>query len=143
MIVKTDYLGDVEVEESDIYTFEEGMYGFPDSRRYVFLGSITADFPFLWMQSLDEIHATFVVTTPFAFIESYDFLLSEKTLEELSVGGAEELAFYTTVVIPEDVQKTTTNLKSPVVLNIKNHKGRQIILSEDYPYKYPIFEREA
>lgn len=143
MIVKTDYLGDVEVDDSEIYTFEEGMYGFPDSHRYVFIGAITPDFPYLWMQSLDESHATFVVTTPFAFKESYDFLLNDKTLKELAVEGAEELAFYTTVVIPEDVKKTTTNLKSPIVLNIKNHKGRQIVLSEDYPYKYHIFEREA
>jgi len=143
VIVKTDYLGDVEVDESEIYTFEEGIYGFPDSHRYVFLGEMSAEFPFFWMQSLDESSSRFVVTNPFAFKESYDFELSEKTLEELSVQGAEDLVFYTTVVILEDVKKTTTNLKSPVVLNIKNHKGRQIILSEDYPYKYPIFEREA
>lgn len=143
MIVKTDYLGEVEVDETEIYTFEEGLYGFPDSHRYVFIGSITVEFPFLWMQSLDENHATFVVTNPFAFKESYDFQLSEKALEELAVEGVEDLVFYTTVVIPEDVKKTTTNLKSPIVLNIRNHKGRQMILSEDYPYKFPIFEREA
>lgn len=143
MIVQTDYLGEVEVDEEEIYTFEEGVYGFPDSKRYVFIGAITAEFPFLWMQSLDESHARFVVTNPFAFKESYDFLLSKNTLEELAVGGSEDLVFYTTVVIPEDVQKTTTNLKSPIVLNVSNHKGRQVILSEEYPYKYPIFEREA
>lgn len=143
MIVQTDYLGEVEVDETEIYTFDEGVYGFPDSKRYVFIGAITAEFPFLWMQSLDEAHARFVVTNPFAFKESYDFVLSEKTLEELAVSGAEDLLFYTTVVIPENVQKTTTNLKSPVVLNISNRKGRQVILSEEYPYKYPIFEREA
>ncbi len=143
MIVKTDYLGDVEVDESEIYTFDEGMYGFPDSSRYVFIGAITAEFPFLWMQSLDEAHARFVVTNPFAFKESYDFELSKKNLEELDVQGADDLIFYTTIVIPEDLQKTTTNLKSPIVLNVRNHKGRQIILSEEYPYKHPIFEREV
>ncbi len=143
MIVKTDYLGDVEVSEEEIYTFDEGMYGFPDSSRYVFIGAITSDFPFLWMQSLDEAHATFVVTDPFAFKDNYDFELSKKALDELEVQGSEELAFYTAVVIPENVRKTTTNLKSPIVLNIRNKKGRQIILNEDYPYKFPIFEREA
>ncbi len=142
MIVKTDYIGDVEVNETEIYTFEEGMYGFPDSSRYVFIGSITPEFPFLWMQSLDEANATFVVTNPFAFKESYDFELSKKSLEELAVNEAGDLVFYTAVVIPEDVKKTTTNLKSPIVLNAKNRKGRQIILTEDYPYKFPIFERE-
>lgn len=143
MIVKTDYLGDVEVDDTQIYFFEEGLYGFPKSQRYVFIGTITAEFPFMYMQSLDENETTFVVTNPFAFKDGYDFQLSEKNLEDLAVKGAEDLVFYTTVVIPDDVKKCTTNLKSPIVLNTANQKGRQLVLNEDYPYKFPIFEREA
>jgi len=141
VIIKTDYLGDVEVEESEIYTFEEGLYGFPDSRRFVFLGAITAEFPFLWMQSLDEAHAVFVVTNPFLFKEDYDFQLNEHTTEALELQGVEEAGVYTMVVVPEEVKETTTNLKSPVVVNYRNKKGRQVILNEEYPYKYKLFTK--
>lgn len=141
MIVKTDYLGEVEVEESEIYTFEEGVYGFTDSKRFVFIGTITAEFPFLWMQSLEDEKAVFVVTNPFLFKEAYDFQLSDSSVKALALDGIEEAAVYTMVVVPENVKDTTTNLKSPIVLNLRAKKGRQVILTEDYPYKYKIFEK--
>lgn len=141
MIVKTDYLGEVEVDDSEIYTFEEGLYGFPDSRRFVFIGTITAEFPFLWMQSLDDEKAVFVVTNPFLFKEDYDFQLNETTVNALELAGIEEAAVYTMVVVPEEVKETTTNLKSPVLLNLRTKKGRQVILTEEYPYKFKLFEK--
>lgn len=141
MLVKTDYLGDVEVDEQEIYIFEEGLYGFPDSKRFVFIGGITAEFPFLWMQSLDESHAVFVVTNPFLFREVYDFELPDAAIGALELNGIEETAVYTLVVIPQEVKDITTNLKSPIVLNLRNKKGRQVILNEDYPVKHRLFEK--
>lgn len=141
VIVKTDYMGDVEVDEKEIYTFDEGLYGFPDSKRFVFIGGITAEFPFLWMQSLDEAHVVFVATNPFLFKDPYDFELAESVIGALGLNGIEEAAVYTLVVIPEEVKNTTTNLKSPVILNLNNKKGRQVILNEDHPLKYEIFSK--
>lgn len=141
MIVKTDYMGAVEVDENQILIFEEGLYGFPDSKRFVFLGEATTEFPFLWLQSLDEINAAFVLTNPFLFKEDYDFQLNEATTEALGLSGVEETAVYTLVVVPESVKNTTTNLKSPIIVNLSQKKGRQVILSEEYPYKFRLFEK--
>ncbi len=143
MILKTDYLGEVEVDESEIYIFEEGLYGFPDSKRYVFIGAITAEFPFLWMQPLDDEKAVFIVTNPFLFKEDYDFQLNEATTAALEIKGIEETLVYTMVVVPEEVKETTTNLKSPIILNVRNKQGRQAILNEEYPYKFKIFEKDG
>lgn len=141
MIITTDYLGEVEVDENEIFTFEEGLYGFPDSHRFAFIGAITAEFPFLWMQSLDEDKTVFVVTNPFLFKEAYDFQLNDATTGALELDGIDEAAVYTLVVVPEEVKETTTNLKSPVILNLRTKKGRQVILTEEYPYKFKLFEK--
>lgn len=141
MLINTDYLGEVEVDEEQIYTFSEGLYGFPDSRRFVFVGQMTAEFPFIWMQSLDEDRAVFIVTNPFLFKEDYDFEINEAAVEALGLNGLDEAGVYALVVIPENTQDTTANLKSPVILNLKNKKGRQIILAEDYPYKFKLFSQ--
>lgn len=139
MILKTDYLGEVEVDETDIYIFEEGLYGFPDSKRFAFIGLMTPEFPFLWLQSIDDADAVFIATNPFLFKEDYDFELNEATVKALELDDTAETAVYSLVVIPEDVSATTTNLKSPVILNLRTKKGRQVILNEDYPYKYKLF----
>lgn len=140
MILKTDYLGEVEIQEEDIYTFPEGLYGFPDSHKFVFLGVMTQEFPFLWMQSLDEERAVFIVTNPFLFKEEYDFELNDTIVNSLEIDGIEQSGIYSLVVIPEEVKEITINLKSPVILNLKTKKGKQVVLNEDYPFKYKIFQ---
>lgn len=141
MVLKTEFLGEIEVDEEQIYTFEEGVYGFPDSRRFAFIGQMTPEFPFIWMQSLEEDEAVFVVTNPFLFKEDYDFEIAKGTVESLGLEGLEQAGVYTMVIIPEDVKEVTANLKSPVILNLQNKKGRQVILNENYPYKYRLFKQ--
>lgn len=142
MIIQTEYLGEVEVTEEDIYTFEEGLYGFPDSKRFVFVGALTAEFPFIWMQSIDD-QTVFVVTDPFLFKENYDFAINGATVDALELKGVEEASVYATVVIPEDILDITANLKSPILINARTKKGKQLILNEDYPYKFKLFSKEG
>lgn len=142
MILKTEYLGEVEVADNEIYTFEEGLYGFPESKRFAFVGTMTPEFPFVWLQSLDD-DAVFIVTDPFLFKEEYDFAINETTVSALDLKGVDEASVYTLVVIPEDILGITANLKSPILINARTQKGKQIILNEDYPYKFKLFTREG
>lgn len=143
MKVMTDFLGEVEVADDQIYEFSEGIYGFPDSKRFAFIGVLTEEFPFIWLKSLDEEDVVFVVTNPFLFKESYDFELNVATTEALGLNSIDETGVYVCVVVPEKVMETTANLKSPLILNIASRKGRQVILNEDYPYKFKIFNTEG
>ncbi len=142
MKINTDFLGEVEVAEEQIFEFSEGIYGFPNSRRYAFIGDLTEEFPFIWMKSLDEEDVVFVVTNPFLFKANYDFELNATTTEALELNAIDETGVYVCVVVPEKVMDTTANLKSPLILNLATRKARQVILSEDYPYKFRIFNSE-
>ena len=49
MIVKSDLLGSLEIEETDVFHFPTGLFGFPDSRDFVLLPVESSGL--YWLQS--------------------------------------------------------------------------------------------
>ena len=62
-----------------------------------------------------------------------------KSLAELS----EQLLVVSIAGGPEDYKDTTVNLKSPIVINIAENIGTQVILQTDYPFRFPVFTGDA
>ncbi len=117
------------------------MYGFPESKSFILIGTMTEDFPFVWLQSVDEEQVAFLVTNPFFFKEGYDFNINEADMKDLGITENDEIEIAATVVVPSEVQDATMNLKSPIVINFMGKTAKQIILDEDYPYKYRLFNQ--
>jgi len=141
MKILTDYVGEIEFKESDIITFMTPMYGFAESKRFILVGTMTEEFPFVWLQSIDEEQVAFLVTNPFFFKEGYDFNINELDMDELGIADDDDIEIAATVVIPNEVKDATMNLKSPIVINYMEKIAKQIILDEDYPYKYKLFSQ--
>lgn len=141
MKIVTDYRGEVEYSEEDIIYFEDGMYGFDGFTDYLLIGNVEEDLPFYWFQSTKKDSLSFVITDPFLFVENYDFEIDELTVKKLEIESIEDIHIYSTVIIPDSVEDITINLKSPIVINIKNRKAKQIILDGEYPFKYNIFKK--
>lgn len=142
MKIVTDYRGEIEYTKEDVIHFEDAMYGFEGKKEFLLIGNVEEDLPFHWLQSIDDENLTFVITDPFLFVDQYDFELDEFTIEQLNVSFVDDLMIYTTVIIPDNVEEITVNLKSPIILNVNNGKAKQVILTEDYAYKYHIFKEE-
>ena len=139
MKLVTDYRGEVEYTEDDIIEFVDPMYGFDEKTKFLLIGNVEPGLPFHWLQSLEDETLTFVITDPFLFVDSYDFDLDDFTVEQLKIEAVEDLMVYTTVIIPENVEDISVNLKSPIVLNVKERKAKQVILKEEFEYKHKIF----
>lgn len=142
MIVKTDYLGEVEYNVEDILEFEEGMYGFPDLRKFIIINNPEEELPFDWLQSLDDETLSFVVTSPFLFVDDYDFNLPDAVVSKMEIEEVTDISIYSVTVIPQEVESSTLNLKAPIVINNATKRGKQVILNEDYPHKYLLFKKE-
>lgn len=142
MRIETEYMGAVDYTEEEIIQFPNGIYGFPGSNRYIIVGTMTAEFPFIWLQSIDEMDVSFVLTNPFLFAEGYDFELSESALQLLKLQAVEDVEVLTTVIVKEEIQESTINLKSPIIVNRKERVAAQIVLDEDYPFKYFLFKNK-
>ncbi|WP_143316408.1 flagellar assembly protein FliW [Clostridium sp. HBUAS56017] len=120
--------------------FKNGLLGLEEYKNYE-LQDIEGMEPYKLLQSTDNKDLGLVVISPFEFCTDYEVNLAEEQIKELEAESENEIALYTTVNINSDVRKMTTNLRAPIVLNIKKKIGQQIILeNEVYKIKHPIIK---
>lgn len=143
MKLETKLFGEIDYMESDVIVFEEGLYGFETLKRYVYVRNEDEEFQFDWIQSIEEPDLSFVVTSPFLFVEGYDFDLSDKVMETLGIQTTDQLSIISIVNVNKDVAKTTINIQAPLIINNENKKGQQVILDEDFTHKYYIFKNNS
>ena len=139
MNIQTKFLGEVEIDQSEILTFEQGLPGFQQYTKYILLG-LDADLPIALLQSTEDEQIGFVVGYPFAFKSDYTFDLSEEDKEQLQLMEESEVATYTVITLKENFTDSTINLLAPIIINTKQKLGKQIVLqdSEKYPLRYEI-----
>lgn len=139
MDIETKFLGTVEINEQDILTFETGLPGFPNARKFVLL-PLDADLPLVVLQSVEQQELGFVLAYPFAFKKDYEFEIDEEVKEDLQIEKEDEIVPYTILTLKETFQESTMNLLAPVVINTVKKLGKQIVLqdSASYPLRYPI-----
>lgn len=141
MKVLSSYMGEIECNEEGLIQFVAPILGFENRRKFVLVENETNELPFDFLQSVDDEHLTFIITSPFLFIENYAFDVPEDVTKALDSPEEDNLAVFNLVVIPENLEDTTINLKAPILINLKNRKAVQLILDEDYPYKKELFKR--
>lgn len=139
MNIETKFLGEVPINEEEILTFENGLPGFPEEKKYILLG-LDSDLPIALLQATENKELGFIVAYPYAFKGDYAFDLSEEDKEELKIESESDVAVYTVLTLKESFQQSTMNLLAPVVINKSKKLGKQIILqdSEQYPLRFQI-----
>lgn len=138
MKLETLNYGTIEYEEKDIIIFEKPLLGFDKLKKFV-LAEIEVNSMFSALQSIEEIAIGFVVINPFSIKTDYEIKIDDKTIEELEIENPEDVAVLNTVTLNAIPEKITTNLRAPIIINVKNNKGKQIVLNnEDYSIKTPI-----
>ncbi|WP_346235412.1 flagellar assembly protein FliW [Lysinibacillus telephonicus] len=139
MLIATKFLGDIEIQEQQIITFEQGLLGLGDIKKFVLL-PLEKESPFVILQSTEQQEIGFVVAYPFAFKEDYVFEISEEDKKDLRVEKEEELITYSIVTLKEPFETSTLNLLAPIVINTAKRYGKQVVLPDNkiYPLRYQI-----
>ena len=144
MLVKTRFFGEVDIEDEKILTFDNGIMGFEDMKRWTLIYDIEkgSEGPISWFQSLDMAELALPVINPYTVTAVYEPVVEDELLKPLGEFKDEELVTLLTITIPsEDPSKTTANFRAPILINPVNRKGIQVIVSnEDYPIKFSIYE---
>lgn len=132
--------GKLEYDKKDIVIFKRGIPGLEEFTKYI-LKDIKECEPFKVLQSLENDEIGFIVVSPFEAMEDYEVSLSKDVIKNLEIESPEEVALYTTVNLNSDIKKITTNLKAPLIINIKNGFGEQIIVDrKKYEIKHPMYK---
>lgn len=138
--VKTTRFGDIEVNEADIVQLPTGLIGFPELKSYVLLDH-DKDSPFKWLQSLDDGAIAFVLINPLMFKPDYLVEVSEAEVADLALENEEDAIISVIITMPSNPQNMTANLKAPLVFNLKNRRGKQLILNaSEYTTRHNIME---
>ncbi|MDH4153952.1 MAG: flagellar assembly protein FliW [Nitrospira sp.] len=131
--------GVFDVSDDSIVRFPVGLLGFPESQRYVILDHDT-EAPFKWLQSLDEPGLAFVILDPALFHADYHVNVPADIVAEMNNEKEDDLAVVVILTIPsDDPARMTANLRGPLVISHKTRLGTQLVLSEEYPTRYPLF----
>lgn len=138
MQIYSSVFGPVEVEENNLLHMPLGIYGFEDITNYALISQQDGDVTLRWLQAAEAELPCFVVFNPLEILHNYSPQLSKEDFRAMDC-PLSELEYLVIAVVPEDVSKTTVNLKSPIVFNRKTHVARQVILSNvDYPIRYSL-----
>jgi flagellar assembly factor FliW len=141
VIIKTTRFGNIQIEESDLLTFPEGILGFADLHKFVILDDPNDDI-FAWLQSCEAGAIAFPVLEPELFTQNYKITLSKTDLESLKMADVSKARLFSIVTIPDDPTQMTANLKAPVVINLEKRMGRQCVLQENHlAIREPLFAK--
>lgn len=142
MLVQTRCFGEIDLDENKIITFDQGMLGFEEYKRYTILYDIEKEKPtILWLQSLDEPGLAFPIINPSFVKKEYNPVVDDSVVETLGACEPEDMAVYLTVAIPLDVKEATFNMKAPILINSITRKACQVIASNpDYEVKAKLYD---
>lgn len=140
MQIESFVFGKLTIDPSKVITFEKGLPGFEDSKRYTLLlkekegEENNAQAPqLLWMQSVDRPEVSFTIADPLAFGINYSFTLSDEEVALLGDGSPEDVLVFVLLFKDDATGDVNTNTKSPLVINMKSLKGLQKVLVSAEP----------
>jgi len=119
--ITTIHFGELKVEQNHVFTFQEGLFGFEDLREFV-LVSEEETLPFRWLISMESPEIGFPLLSPWLIDLNYR---PGKELEK------EENVLFAIITLEDEEGNMTANLKAPIILDVQNQTGRQVILTWD------------
>ena len=139
----TKLFGTIDVDDSKVITFPEGLLGFPEMKRFALMfDSEKSDATGLnFLVSLDEPAFMMPVVPAVAVKPDYSPQISaevEKAIGELT---EDNVLILVTMTIPSNITEMTVNLNAPIIINADTGKAAQsVVENEGYDIKYPIYD---
>lgn len=146
---ETKFHGTVEYEPEQLLDVPDGLFGFPSERQLLLL-EVPSLRPLVFIQSIHSAELCFL-GLPVQVIEaSYRLRLSDADIRELGYTpeaapqmGRDLLCLALLSsgqqqTTPQKTAQTTANLQAPLVIDIARHRGKQVILGEEYSPQHPF-----
>jgi flagellar assembly factor FliW len=118
--------------------FEKGIPGFEDY-KYFNVNVIKDNEKFYSIVSKEDDNIGFISISPFEIKKDYEIDLDDEFVKELDIKSEEDVLVLCLITLGKTLKDSTANLKAPIIINIKNNRGKQLILQDDkYKIKQPL-----
>ena len=140
MVIKTRIFGEVTIDDEKMIHFPNGIVGFPELTDFALIhdaekgnqGGIR------WLQSGQEPNFAMPVVDPLVIRTDYNPSVDDELLKV--IGDGDNLLVLVTITVPTDLKKMSINLKAPLVVNVDTRKAVQVVLEDDFPVKFQIYD---
>lgn len=129
MKLTTEQRQEIEFREQDIVAFHEGLFGFPNLKRFVLVREAEIE-PFIWLLGVDEPYCALPVMDPRPTFPDFRPRPDPASIERLGLDSIEQALILVVVLVPKDGTAITANLLAPIVVNPELMIGTQMILSD-------------
>ena len=141
MEIQTSRFGVLSVDDDRLMTFPRGLLGFPNYTRFALIQTGKENY-FFWMQCVEDANLAFVVTDPSTFFKDYEVPIRPETLVDLQMDDVAHAQIF--VICNRIGDWLTGNLLGPIVVNLSNHLGQQVVLTEKkWTTRQPLLRLQA
>ncbi len=118
--------GELEYDENMVVHFSEGLFGFEQFKHYIIVHDVDSE-PFRWLVSVEHQDLSFPMLEPGMILPGYQGHL----------GNDKEI--WVLAALKSNVDQSTVNLRSPIVIDRRSYEAQQIILDDDtLPFQFPL-----
>ncbi|NMS89696.1 flagellar assembly protein FliW [Clostridioides difficile] len=119
-------------------TLKKGILGFENLKEYELLdienNNILKEF-----NSTEEDCIGFIVISPFEIMDEYEIVLNQDIIEKLEVESPNDILMFNIITLGSTLKESTVNMKAPIIINVKNNYGMQIISQDEtYCIRHPL-----
>ena len=129
--LSTNNFGNLSIEKENIITFEQGLLGFEELKQFAII-DVEECLPFEWLVSVEDPIVAFPILNPTLFFSDYKPSLSKDDLVLLNIKKEKDVEMFCIVTLGKKPEDVTLNLKGPILINMKNKMGKQVVITEDY-----------
>jgi len=116
----------VQTGES-IYQFPNGLPGFEEFKTFRLEEHNEA---FSLLSASEQPEVSFITVDPFQFRPEFEFRLTDDVIQLLRIENRNQVAVRCIVTWHSDRKRITVNFLAPIVLNLENHLGKQVVLHD-------------
>ena len=143
MRINTRIFGEVEIDDTKIIRFANGIIGFPELKEFSLMHDAEKEdgSGVKWLQSLQEEGFAMPVMDPLVIMPDYNPQVEDELLKPIGSLDPDHMLVLVALTVPSDIKKMSVNLRAPIVVHTDSRKACQVIVDDEkYPVKYPIYE---